>query len=63
MGMNLHNIKGYHFWSKERRQVFISTNAIFNEKVFPYCLKDKEDKPAPILVEEDPIDDLTKNDT
>jgi len=44
--------------------VFISTNTIFNKKVFPYCSRDKEDEPAPIPVEEeDPIDDLTKDDT
>ena len=37
------NIKGYCFWLKERRQVFVSTNAIFDEKVFPYCSRDKAD--------------------
>jgi len=31
--------------------------------VFPYCLRDKEDGSAPIPVEEDPTDDLTKDDT
>jgi len=44
--------------------VFISTNTIFDEKVFPYCSRDKEDGPDPIPVdEEDPINDLTKDDT
>jgi len=44
--------------------VFISTNTIFDEKVFPYCFRNKEDRPAPILVEEeDPINDLTKDNT
>jgi len=57
------NTKGYHFWSKERKQVFLLTNAIFDEKVFPYCPRDKEDGPTPIQVEEeDSIDNLTKND-
>jgi len=57
------NTKGYCFWSKERRQVFISTNAIFNKNVFSYCSRDKEDRFAPISVEEeDPIDDFTKDD-
>jgi hypothetical protein len=28
------NTKGYRFWSKERRRVFIATNAIFDEKFF-----------------------------
>ena len=37
------NTKGYHFWSKERRRVFVSTNTIFDEKVFPYCSRDKAD--------------------
>jgi len=56
------NTKGYHFWSKDRRRVFISTNTIFDEKVFPYSSRDKEDGPAPIPVEEeDPIDNLTKD--
>jgi len=56
------NTQGYHFWSKERTQVFISMNAIFDEKGFPYCSRDKEDGSAPIPIEEeDPIDDLTKD--
>jgi len=38
-------------------------NAIFDEKVFPYCSRDKEDGPTPIPVEEDPTDDLIKDDT
>ena len=58
------NTKGYCFWSKERKRVFISTNTIFDEKIFPYCSRDKEDGPAPIPVEEeDPIEDLIKDDT
>jgi len=58
------NTKGYCFWSKERRRVFISMNAIFNEKAFSYCSRNKEDRPTPIPVkEEDPIDDLIKDDT
>jgi len=58
------NTKGYRFWSKERRRVFISTNAIFDKNVFPYCSRDKEDGPAPIPVEEeDPINNLTKDNT
>jgi len=40
------------------------TNTIFHERVFLYCFRDKEDGPAPIPVkEEDPINDLTKDDT
>ena len=46
------NTKGYRFWLKERRRVFMSTNAIFNEKVFPYCSRDKADEHTPIAVED-----------
>ena len=38
-------------------------NTIFDEKVFPYCSRDKEEGPARIPIEEDPINDLTKNNT
>jgi hypothetical protein len=61
------NTKGYRFWSKERRRVFISTNAIFDEKVFPYCSRNKEDGPTPISVEDEnlfpTLDDLPTEDT
>ena len=36
------NTKGYCFWSQQHRQVVISTNAIFDETVFPYCSKGQE---------------------
>jgi hypothetical protein len=61
------NTKGYRFWSTERRRVFISTNAIFDEKVFPYCSRNKEDGPTPIPVEDEnlflTLDDLPTEDT
>jgi hypothetical protein len=61
------NTKGYRFWSKERRRVFISMNAIFDEKDFPYCSRNKEDGPTPIPVEDDnlfsTLDDLPTEDT
>src|SRR6266702_2373122 len=47
--------KGYHFWSKQQHRVFISTNAIFDENVFPYCSKDQEDGPSPIPIEDEPL--------
>ena len=59
------NIKGYHFWSQQRRQVFISTRAIFDERVFSYCSRGKEDGPAPIPAEEEnlqAIDDSSQDD-
>ena len=56
------NTKGYHFWSKERKQVFVSTNAIFDEKVFPYCSRDKANRHTPIPIEDEnlftALDDL-----
>ena len=61
------NTKGYCFWSKERRQVFVSTNAIFDEKVFPYCSRDKADGHTPIPIEDENLftapDDLPLDDT
>ena len=33
--------------------MFISTRAIFDERIFPYCSRGKEDGPAPIPVEEE----------
>ena len=47
------NTKGYHFWSQQCRQVFISTNAVFDETVFPYCFKGQEDGPATIPLQEE----------
>ena len=47
------NTKGYCFWSQQQRRVFISTRAIFDERIFPYCSRGKEDEPAPIPVEEE----------
>ena len=47
------NTKKYCFWSQQQQQVFISTRAIFDEQVFPYYSRGKEDGPAPILVEEE----------
>ena len=61
------NTKGYRFWSKERRQVFVSTNAIFDEKVFPYCSRDKADGHTPIPIKDEnlftALDDLSSDDT
>ena len=47
------NTKGYCFWSQQRHRVFISTRAIFDKQVFPYCSRGKEDGPAPIPAEEE----------
>ena len=47
------NTKGYHFWSQQHRQVFISTNAVFDKTVFPYCSKGQEDRPATIPLQEE----------
>ena len=47
------NTKGYCFWSQQRRQVFISTNAIFDEAIFLYCSKGQEDGPATIPLQEE----------
>ena len=47
------NTKGYCFWSQQRQRVFISTRVIFNEGVFPYCSRGKEDGPAPISAKEE----------
>ena len=61
------NTKGYCFWSKERRRVFVSTNAIFDEKVFSYCSRDKADGQTPIPIEDENLftafDDLPSDDT
>ena len=59
------NTKGYRFWSQQQHWVFISTRAIFDEQVFPYCSRSKEDGPAPIPVEEEnpqAIDDSSQDD-
>ena len=60
------NTKGYRFWSKERRRVFVSTNTIFDEKVFPYCFRDKADRHTPIPIEDEnlftALDDLPLDD-
>ena len=48
------NTKGYCFWSQQHRQVFISTNAVFDKTVFPYCSKGQEDRPATIPFQEEP---------
>ena len=47
------NTKGYCFWSQQHRWVFIPTNAIFDETVFPYCSKGQEDRPATIPLQEE----------
>ena len=48
------NTKGYCFWSQQHRQVFISTNAVFDKTVFPYCSKGQEDRPATIPFQKEP---------
>ena len=45
--------KGYRFWSQQCRRVFISTNAVFDETIFPHCSKSQEDGPAIIPHQED----------
>ena len=61
------NTKGYRFWLKERRRVFVSTNAIFDEKVLPYCSRDKADGHTPIPIEDENLfiafDNLPSDDT
>ena len=61
------NTKGYRFWSKERRRVFVSTNAIFDEKVFPYCSRDKANRHTSIPIEDEnlftTLDDLPSDNT
>ena len=61
------NTKGYFFWSKERRRVFVSPNIIFDEKVFPYCSRDKADGHPPIPIEDEnlftALDNLPSDDT
>ena len=47
------NTKGYCFWSQQHGQVFISTNAIFDETVFLYCSKGQEDRHATIPLQEE----------
>ena len=47
------NTKGYCFWSQQQHRVFISTRAIFDERIFPYCSRGKEDGAAPIPTEEE----------
>ena len=47
------NTKEYCFWSQQQHGVFISTRAIFDERIFPYCSRGKEDGPPPIPVEEE----------
>ena len=47
------NTKGYHFWSQQHRQVFISTTAIFDKTIFPYCSKGQEDGPATIPLQKE----------
>ena len=40
--------KGYHFWSRTRRMVVISSTATYNEFDFPNCSREKlSDKPPP----------------
>ena len=40
--------KGYHFWSRTRRTIVISSTAIFDEFDFPNCPREKlPDKPPP----------------
>ena len=59
------NTKEYRFWSQQQRRVFISTRAIFDERVFPYCSRGKEDGPAPIPAEEEnpqAMDDSSQDD-
>ena len=59
------NTKGDRFWSQQQCRVFIFTRAIFDERVFPYYSRGKEDGPAPIPAkEENPqaMDDSSQDD-
>ena len=47
------NTKGYCFWSTAQHRVFISTHALFDEIVFPFCSRNQTDGPSPIPVEEE----------
>lgn len=47
------NTKGYHFWSGKRHRIFVSTNAIFDETVFPHCSKEQGHRPTSIPVEDE----------
>ena len=47
------NTKGYCFWSTAQHKVFISTHALFDETVFPFCFRNQTDEPAPIPIEEE----------
>ena len=47
------NTKGYCFWLTAWHRVFISTHALFDEMVFPFCSRNQTDGPAPIPVEEE----------
>ena len=47
------NTKGYYFWSQQCKQVFISTNTIFDETVLPYCSKGQEDGSTTIPLQEE----------
>ena len=39
------NSKAYRFWSQDRQQVYESTTAVFDERIFPYCSKENQDGP------------------
>ena len=36
------NTKGWHFWSKTKYQVVVTTNAIFDENLFPHYSRHQE---------------------
>ena len=45
------NSKAYHFWSQDHWQVYESTTAVFDERIFLYCSKENQD--GPWLIPED----------
>ena len=45
------NSKAYRFWSQDRRRVYESTTAIFDKRIFPYCSKENQDGPRPLIPE------------
>ena len=47
------NTKGWHFWSKTKYHIVITTNTTFDEDSFLQCSKGQEDRPAPIPIPDD----------
>ena len=60
-------LKAIAFGRKREDEYSVSTNAIFNEKVFPCCSRDKADEHTPIPIKDEnlftALDDLSSNNT